>query len=214
MRYIKTYGIYGLLEWHGSVKCGSITMNLSFTNGSTTAYGVSPATYITKDEATQFIIENSDKFKSGKIKLISKREFVGAPEKKDEPVVSKVTTPNPPVTNPEPPKNEEGAGEGAGETDGAQGAQGADAGADADAGTQGADAGDAGTEGAQGADVGDAGTEGAQGEDDSTIKVSDKSEAVDWLKSHYPEKGYTATKLRTKEAFLEACKECGVTFEW
>ncbi len=206
MKYIKTYGIYGLLEWHGSVKCGSITMNLSFTNGSTTAYGVSPATYITKDEATQFIIEHSDKFKSGKIKLISKREFVGAPEKKVVPVVPKVTTPKPPVTNPEPPvtnpeppvttpeppvtnpeppKDEEGAGEGAGKTDGAQGA-----------------------------DAGNAGTDGAQGEGDSTINVSDKSEAVDWLKSHYPEKGYTATKLRTKEAFLEACKECGVTFEW
>ena len=75
MKYIKTYGIYGLLEWHGVVKAGSATMKVSFTNGTTTAYGVSPATYITKDEATQFVIENSDKFKSGRIKLISKREL-------------------------------------------------------------------------------------------------------------------------------------------
>ena len=188
MRYVKTYGIYGLLEWHGTVQCGGITMKLSFTNGSTTAYGVSPATFTTKDEATQFVIENSDKFKSGKIKLINRREFVGAPDKKVVPVVPKVTTPEPPVTNPEPPvtnpeppKDEEGAGADAGSD------AGADAGSDAGAG---------------------------DGDNSGVIKVSDKSEAIDWLKSHFPENGYTATKLRTKEAFLEACKDCGVSFEW
>ena len=45
-------------------------MKIDFTNGSTTAYGVAPATYITKDELTQHFIENSDEFKSGRIKLV------------------------------------------------------------------------------------------------------------------------------------------------
>lgn len=50
-------------------------------------------------------------------------------------------------------------------------------------------------------------------EDDSIISVADKSEAIEWLKEYYPDKGYTATKLRSKDAFEAACKECGVVFE-
>lgn len=45
----------------------------------------------------------------------------------------------------------------------------------------------------------------------NVVEVSDKSEAVEWLKEHYPEKNYTSSKLRGK-AFEEACKECGVEF--
>lgn len=50
------------------------------------------------------------------------------------------------------------------------------------------------------------------GPDTATVKVSDKAEAVEWLKEHYPEKGYTSLKLRGKEAFENACKECNVEF--
>lgn len=45
------------------------------------------------------------------------------------------------------------------------------------------------------------------------VKVADKSEAIEWLKENYPDKGYTATKLRSKDVFEAACKECGVVFE-
>lgn len=44
--------------------------------------------------------------------------------------------------------------------------------------------------------------------------VVDKADAVEWLKEHYPDKGYTATKLRTAEAFNAACEECGVVFTY
>ena len=44
------------------------------------------------------------------------------------------------------------------------------------------------------------------------VNVADKGEAIDWLKEHYPSNGYTAVKLRTKEAFEAACKECNVEF--
>lgn len=60
----------GLLEWHGSVNCGGVRMKVAFTNGSATAWGVAPATYTTEDELTQHIMENSDMFKDGRIKVI------------------------------------------------------------------------------------------------------------------------------------------------
>lgn len=52
-------------------------------------------------------------------------------------------------------------------------------------------------------------TDGAGG---GEVKVADKSEAIEWLKEHFPEKGYTATGLRTVSAFEAACKENGVKF--
>lgn len=47
---------------------------------------------------------------------------------------------------------------------------------------------------------------------DAAIHVADKSEAIEYLKEHFADKGYTATKLRTQGAFDAACKECGVEF--
>ena len=47
-----------------------------------------------------------------------------------------------------------------------------------------------------------------------TVKVADKSEAIEWLKENYPDRGYTAVKLRSTAAFEAACKECGVNFEF
>lgn len=47
-----------------------------------------------------------------------------------------------------------------------------------------------------------------------TVEVSDKAAAIEWLKEHNPEAGYTAYKLKSKEAFEAACKECGVVFEY
>ena len=92
MKYIKTYGINGLLEWHGSVTFGGTKLNLSFTNGTTSAYGVAPATFTTEDEFTQIVIENSDKFKDGKIKLVSAYPIAGSEE--PEPAVEEQTTDN------------------------------------------------------------------------------------------------------------------------
>ena len=44
------------------------------------------------------------------------------------------------------------------------------------------------------------------------IDVADKTEAIEYLKEHYPDRNYTATSLRTKAAFDAACNECGVRF--
>ena len=73
----KTYGIGGLLEWHGIVSSGGVNMKVSFGNGSVTAYGVAPATFTTSDAFTQFVIEHSQQYKSGFIKLLNAVEVAG-----------------------------------------------------------------------------------------------------------------------------------------
>ena len=70
MKYIKTYGINGLLEWHGFINNNGVSMQLHFTNGSMTAHGVAPATFTSKNEVTQHFIEHSDQFKNGRIRLV------------------------------------------------------------------------------------------------------------------------------------------------
>ena len=69
----------------------------------------------------------------------------------------------------------------------------------------------------EGADGGEGDADGAGDAETGTgnkITVADKSDAIEWLKEHYPEKKYTATALRTKSAFDAACNECGVEFEF
>lgn len=168
---IKTYGIRGLLEWHGIVSAGKIKMEVSFTNGSTTSVGVSPASFITKDELTQFVIENSDQFKNGRIVLVREIEVPDdeATKARKEKACAgasaiEESTINPPLS-----------------MDGEDGAQEQ---ADRDEETTGVE----------------------------PIVVSDKSEAIEYLKEHFPERNYTATSLRGKGAFEAACSACGVVF--
>lgn len=85
MRYIKTYGINGLLEWHGFINNNGVSMQLHFTNGSMTAHGVAPATFTSKNEVTQHFIENSDQFKNGRIRLVRAVPIPGT-ENDDKPV--------------------------------------------------------------------------------------------------------------------------------
>lgn len=92
---IKTYGIKGLLEWYGTVTCNGVAMKVAFTNGSVTAMGVAPATFTTKDELTQFVIENSEQYKKGRITLVHTTE-------KPDPVTPPSPTPAPAASNAEP----------------------------------------------------------------------------------------------------------------
>lgn len=66
---------------------------------------------------------------------------------------------------------------------------------------------------------GDNGLNGSNGHDETAedngkqkVEVADKSDAIEWLKEHNPEAGYTAAKLRSKEAFNAACDICNVEF--
>lgn len=49
-------------------------------------------------------------------------------------------------------------------------------------------------------------------EEKQTVQVANKADAIEWLKEHYPEKGYTASKLRTQTALDAACAACNVKF--
>lgn len=82
MKTRKTFGINGLLEWHGLVESHGVKMKVDFTNGSVTAYGVAPATFTTTDALTQYILENSEQFKKGKIQLL--RSYVIEADAKEE----------------------------------------------------------------------------------------------------------------------------------
>ena len=175
---IKTYAIYGLSEWHGVLKTGTVTAKVSFTGGTASPSGAVPAYYMTKDPITQFVIEGSKEFKNGFIRLEMQQTVAGEHPRIARP---KATVPESgePV-NRVPVSGDENVSE---------------------------------MHGGEGQGSGEEGNE--EGESvDRFVKVADRSEAVEWLKENYPEKGYTATKLRTKEAFEAACKECGVEFEF
>lgn len=66
----KTYGVDGLMEWQARIPCGKATVLISFTGGTLTTYGTTPAEYTTSDLLKQTIIERSDYYKQGRIKLL------------------------------------------------------------------------------------------------------------------------------------------------
>lgn len=73
----KTYGVYGIIEMVAVIPCGKAKLNVPFSGGSQTSYGVAPAVFTTEDPMKQIIIENSDMFKNGKIKLVWEVEGTG-----------------------------------------------------------------------------------------------------------------------------------------
>lgn len=78
MREMKTYGVYGLMDWQPIIRVGRAKFCPLFTGGGATAYGQTPAKYATSNEVCQRIIENSDYFKSGHIKLLYTNEIEDA----------------------------------------------------------------------------------------------------------------------------------------
>lgn len=67
---IVTYGVPGMLEWHALLKIGNSHLRINFTGGSLSGYGVTPATFTTDNAALQRIIEQSNEFKSKRIKIV------------------------------------------------------------------------------------------------------------------------------------------------
>lgn len=61
----KRYAVYGLVEWYANID----GCECNFKNGTINAIAVVPATYTTSNKKEQEIIENSQYFKNGKIKL-------------------------------------------------------------------------------------------------------------------------------------------------
>lgn len=84
----KTYGVKGLMEWQALIKVGKATLHVPFTGGTLTGYGVTPAMFTTSNVFYQKMIENSDYFHSGKIKLLrtlgTEEPVAAAPKPKEE----------------------------------------------------------------------------------------------------------------------------------
>lgn len=59
------------MDWAAQINAGKATLSVHFTGGALTAYGVTPATYITTNPVFQAAVEGSAYFKSGRIKLLS-----------------------------------------------------------------------------------------------------------------------------------------------
>lgn len=184
----KTYGVSGLMDWTTQIKVGKGAVSVHFTGGALTAYGVTPAKYSTSNVFFQNVIENSEQFKSGRIQLLSQMEVADDAAEKARKARLAAKAASMPIKEGQCSAQTSEEGQTTSDSGDAEQTQ------DATSGEHDGDSSDGG--------------DGADG----SIRVPDKMEAIEYLKEHFPEKGYTATKLRTQTAFQAACAECGVTF--
>lgn len=193
----KTYGVSGLMDWTTQIKTGKVSVSVHFTGGALTAYGVTPAKYSTSNPFFQSVIENSEQFKSGRIMLLGEMEVPddAATKARKARMAAKAAEKPVPVPKPAPvpetpaPVVEEPVTP-----------------------TTPAKESPAESEHPTGETQDETLQDDDEDADVSKIKVADKPDAIEYLKESFPEKGYTAVKLRTKTAFDAACKECGVEF--
>lgn len=188
---LKTYGVSGLMDWTTQLKVGKGCVTVHFTGGALTAYGVTPAKYQTSNEFFQRVIECSDDFKNGRIKLLGVTELSGECCCKTKVVKKRAASSNTKVVKKVadasvPDVVVPGAVDGGVQEDGvaADGVGVVEHGVDAN---------------------------GVDADGVRLVEVSDRYEAVQYLKEHC-DGGLTMAKLRTKEAFEEAQKRFGVRF--
>ena len=180
---LKTYGVSGLMDWTTQLKVGKGCVTVHFTGGALTAYGVTPAKYQTSNEFFQRVIECSDDFKSGRIKLLGVTELSGECCRKTKVVKKSAASSVPDVVvkksadSSVPDVVVPGAVDGGVQEDGV--------------------------------DVNGVGADDVDANGVRVIEVPDRHEAVQYLKEHC-DGGLTMTKLRTKEAFEEAQKRFSV----
>lgn len=63
--------MYGFIERYISVNLGKGSISFSFVDGVINSAGIKPATFATSSAYEQYLIENLEDFKNGKIKLIN-----------------------------------------------------------------------------------------------------------------------------------------------
>ena len=74
----KTYGVRGLMEWSILFPLPwekDAYIEVNFTGGQITGYGISPAKYTTRDPYIQSVIEKSPMFANRKIYLIKSVKY-------------------------------------------------------------------------------------------------------------------------------------------
>lgn len=189
---LKTYGVSGLMDWTTQLKVGKGCVTVHFTGGALTAYGVTPAKYQTSNEFFQRVIECSDDFKSGRIKLLGVTELSGECCCKTKVVKKSAASSAPDVVVKKSAASSVSDVVVPGAVDGGVQEDSVDA---------------------DGVGVVEHGVDanGVDADGVRVVEVSDRYEAVQYLKEHC-DGGLTMAKLRTKEAFEEAQKRFGVRF--
>ena len=196
----KTYGVSGLMDWTTQIKVGKGAVSVHFTGGALTAYGVTPAKFSTSNTFFQNVIENSEQFKSGRIQLLGTMEVADDAATKARKARLAAKAAAMPVKEGQNTVQENAVSE-------------TPAPVAEEPVTPTVPVEETPAEEVQPTDETQDETLQGDGEDtDGKVKVADKSDAIEYLKEKFPEKGYTAVKLRTKTAFEAACKECGVEF--
>lgn len=190
----KTYGIKGLMDYVMQIAAGKGIVTIHFSGGALTAYGTTPARYATNDPFFQNVIEHSAQFKSGRIKLL---DTVVVPDdaatiRMKERLARRASVKAKAAAHvaPEAPAEEP--------TPEAPAADAAKTEAEGEGMPEGSDA--------------EESDEGTEGDGVQTIEVGCKADAVEWLKDHFPTKGYNGNNLRANAAFEAACNEAGVRF--
>ena len=90
-----TYGITGMMEYQAVIPVGKATVKVTFTDGTMSATGMTPARYMTDNMMIQHVIEHSPQYKKGLIRKLQSIELdeevvIGHNVKKqaEEPVVT------------------------------------------------------------------------------------------------------------------------------
>ena len=188
------------MDWTTQIKVGKGAVSVHFTGGALTAYGVTPAKFSTSNTFFQNVIENSEQFKSGRIQLLGTMEVPDDAVTKARKARLAAKAAAMPVKEGQNTVQENAVSE-------------TPAPVVKEPVTPTTPAEETPAEAEQPTDETQDETLQGDGEDtDGKVKVADKSDAIEYLKEKFPEKGYTAVKLRTKTAFEAACKECGVEF--
>ena len=85
--YKKTYCVEGMLDYVAQVSADGITLDLHFKGGIISQYGVVPAHYTTDNPLIQRVIEKSEGFTRGRIKLLEQEE-IALPSSKEDSVTA------------------------------------------------------------------------------------------------------------------------------
>ena len=76
----KRYEVRGMMEWHPVLRAGRGRVKVSFTGGHLAEGCVTPASFTTSDAVVQRVIENSQYFRTGRIRLGSQQADDEPPE--------------------------------------------------------------------------------------------------------------------------------------
>lgn len=204
-----TYAAVGLMEFVANVAIGKAVLRVSFTGGSMTQYGITPATFSTNNPIYQRAIENSAYFKNGRIQKLREVKLEG------EPPVKIAHNPEKAV------KQEEKADEKDGKEDATDGQDGGNATTTEEAEPQAqlddegahedAPADNAGEDDGNPVEAEPDGEGAVEGTGIETVEVAELDDAAEYLKEHF---GIAKRNVRSKEAAEKAGEANGVKFVW